>query len=84
MKKAILCAIILILSGCNDRELKDLREENSELRSRVDELEAKIEDAKGKADDLESEVSRFSDGDWQDVVPDVESAAQDVSSALDE
>lgn len=84
MKKAILFATIIVLAGCNDRELRDLRDENIQLQSRVDELEAKIEDAKGKAGDLESEVSRFSDENWQDVVPDVESAAQEVSSALDD
>lgn len=82
-KKSVIPATLLLLSGCEVGVEKGLREENERLENRVDELERQLAQAKEASDNLESNVSRLSDENWRDVVPDVESNAQDVSDALE-
>lgn len=82
MNKFLAISTILFLSGCNQREVEDLRSENEELRIENHRLEQKIEAAQMNAENLQSEVGRFSDENWQDVVPDVETASQEVYDSL--
>lgn len=82
MKKFLAISAIIVLSGCNQREVDYLRSENEELRIENHRLEQKIETAQMNAENLQSEVDRFSDENWQDVVPDVENASHEVYDSL--
>lgn len=82
-KKSITSAIFLLLSGCGMGDAERLREENEHLQNRVDELERQLGQAKEASDNLESNVSRLQDENWRDVVPDVESDAEELSNALE-
>ena len=82
-KKSIIAAAFLLLSGCGMSEEESLREENERLQSRVDELERQLGQAKDAGNNLENNVARLQDENWRDVVPDVESDAEELSNALE-
>lgn len=87
----------ILLVGCNQKEVADLRQQNEELqkrvgdleteleeaRSEVDDLESKIDAARSEADDLEGAIRRLSLEDWQFVISDIEREAAEVSDSLD-
>lgn len=85
----------LALGSCGDSKTDQLQEQVDDLQSQVDQLEAQLQrvkdatdDVKEKAEavtsassDLSGEVGRFESEDWQQVVPDVSGAADQVESA---
>lgn len=82
-QKPVIAAMLLLISGCEVGVEERLREENERLESRVDELERQLAQAKQASDNLEGNVSRLSDENWRDVVPDVEADAEELSDALE-
>ena len=88
-------ALLLSLTGCNqarvddlDSQVADLQAELSESHTRLAQLESELQDARGTIEagqsassELLSIASRFGFDDWQDVVPDIQTAADNVNSA---
>ena len=83
---------IFFLAGCGQSRVDELESEVAELQSKVSELEEKLETAQNNASDLESNfedlknataeikntASRFDGENWQDIVPDLQSAASNI------
>ena len=86
---------LLALTGC-DSEVSDLQsnvealgDEKYELQLRVEELESKLASAKDEAEeavslagDLTDKLRRFDHDDWEYVVPQIKSLADDLESAV--
>lgn len=85
----------LTLGSCGESKNDQLQDQVDDLQSQVDQLQGQLQrvkdatdDVKEKAEavtsassDLSGEASRFESEDWQQVVPDVTSAADQVDSA---
>jgi hypothetical protein len=67
-----------------EREIKELRLELEEKEQRLASAKEAIETISSLADDLEFQVNRFGYDDWRDVVPELPSLADDISSLAEE
>ena len=71
---AALATATMLLAGCDSG--KNGTEDNKDLDAPLTALGEAI-------DELSGSVGRFSNEDWKEVVPDVETRAADVSNAFD-
>lgn len=85
----------LVLGGCGKSKADELQGEVDDLQAQIDQLQGQLQrvndatdDVKEKAEavtsasgELSGDVSRFGSEDWQQVVPDVTSATDQIDSA---
>lgn len=88
----------LLLGGCGEPRTEQLEAENQELRSHVADLESQLSAARSAAeevttktkalrdssDELQSQLARFQNEDWRDVVPSASSAGEELETAQTE
>lgn len=97
---SIACCALLLLTSCGSNgptreelaeQVNQLEADKSDLQAKVDALTEQLADARGKvakvnsaADDVKAAAFRFDGENWRDVVPDVQSASDDLDTAKEE
>lgn len=91
MRIALIFVLATAAASCGSSKVEELEAQNEDLQEQVGSLKAKLEEVDGHVIELESAqsdlndaVGRFESEDWRDVVPDVQSAAEEVESATAE
>ena len=86
--KNLFLIILLSITGCTsssdqyEQKISDLEEQLEQANDTNQRLRSAVDESNSALSNLRSEIDRLNDENWRDVVPDIESSADEADTAI--